>query len=232
MILRSSLICFLLAFGYLESVLGCGWYGDAESKGSHFNSQIVDHRGRIINHHSSAEDLFRSAEQLRTSITTRQEISQLLRLYERSASLGHVGAQYTLGLLFETGMHFPVDLQRAANWYRFSSAQGEPHAQHHLGMLYLDGRGVPLDVRQAEYWLLKAAKQGHTGAMPLLAKLYLSEHRDNVNAYLWSKTAASMGNKASEQVSRELLKMIPEHLVSRLNKRSAAMIRQWKSNRS
>ena len=214
--------------------LACGWFGDGESQMSISDAIIVDSSGDEISTRMGLHDadkMFQKAETVRRSGGGRRDHQQMLSWYERAASSGHIGAQYTLGLLYETGIMFKANIERAANWYRFAAGQGEPHAQHHLGMMYQDGRGVAQDDHRAIHWLETASEQGHVGAMPLLAQLYWGRGDKDVNrvmAYQWWLTASQLGNRDSQNQYMKISPQLSDRERSQAESQSARWLQSWK----
>lgn len=106
-----------------------------------------------------------------------------------AARQGGASAQYLVGVYYETGRNLPVDLQRAAYWYRRGADGDFPHAKYRLAILHTSGRGATLDILEVDKLLDDAARQGHQPAQRDYA-LFLyrdapAELRDPVRAYAW-----------------------------------------------
>ncbi len=90
----------------------------------------------------------------------------------RCAEQGHVGAQVSLGIKYNTGGGVargsvnrvrevvPEDLAEAVRWFRRAAEQGNAGAQFNLGTMYVRGRGVPEDLVLAYMWWDLSAAQG------------------------------------------------------------------------
>jgi len=90
----------------------------------------------------------------------------------RCAEQGHVGAQVSLGIKYNTGGGVargsvnrvrevvPEDLAEAVRWFRRAAEQGNAGAQFNLGTMYVRGRGVPEDLVLAYMWWDLSATQG------------------------------------------------------------------------
>lgn len=102
-----------------------------------------------------------------------KEYDQALKCFRQAAKLGHAGAQYTLGLWYDSGQGVQKDLQQAIYWYRKAAEKGHDDAQNMLGFHYEIGLGVEEqdDYQLAVYWYRKAAEQGNEYAIRNLERL-------------------------------------------------------------
>lgn len=94
----------------------------------------------------------------------RGDYATAMRFWRPLAEQGGAGAQYNLGLMYETGEGVPQDYVEAVRWYRLAAEQGHTGAQNNLGVMYANGQGVPQDYVEAHMWLNLAAAQGHEAA--------------------------------------------------------------------
>ena len=81
-----------------------------------------------------------------------------------AAEQEHPDAQYTLGIMYDTGRGVPQDYAEAVAWFRRAAEQEHAKAQNYLGVRYAKGRGVPQDYAEAVRWFRRAAEQEHPGA--------------------------------------------------------------------
>ena len=102
-----------------------------------------------------------------------KEYDHALKYFRQAAKLGHAGAQYTLGLWYDSGQGVQKDLQQAIYWYRKAAEKGHDDAQNMLGFHYEIGLGVEEqdDYQLAVYWYRKAAEQGNEYAIRNLERL-------------------------------------------------------------
>lgn len=115
------------------------------------------------------------------------------RNYERAADLGHVEAQWELGLKAFTERRYDVAAARLEQ----AAAQGHSNALNHLGVMYLDGLGpvAQHDAKAVELFRL-SAEAGDPWAMNNLSYCLYEERgcaRDEPQIYLWSQRAADAG---------------------------------------
>jgi len=121
-----------------------------------------------------------------------------LKEWRPLAEQGDAGAQFNLGLLYDTGRGVPQNYAEAAKWYRLAADGGYDKAQFNLALMYNNGTGVTQDYAEAMKWFRLAAEQGHRGAMKTLSFLYWGGEgvaRDYVEAYMWYSLAATLGNE-------------------------------------
>jgi len=85
---------------------------------------------------------------------------QALKWYTKAGELGHIIAQYNLGILYKNGMGIEHDDVKSVYWYTKAAEQGHSSAQNNLALCYDSGDGVEIDEARAVEWFTKAAKQG------------------------------------------------------------------------
>ncbi|MCA9806215.1 MAG: sel1 repeat family protein, partial [Cyanobacteria bacterium HKST-UBA02] len=78
--------------------------------------------------------------------------------YMQAAEHGSVAACAELGHMFERGIGFGRDLDRAVSWYQKAAAKGDAFAMVDLGQMYESGSGVPQDFRKAMELYERASK--------------------------------------------------------------------------
>jgi len=128
-----------------------------------------------------------------------QDVSKALRLYERSAAMGHHFAQYRLGLLLHLAHERsgrPEELSEGAGWIRCAAEQGFAPAQRTYGLLLASGAGVAQDYGQAARWMQRAAEQLDHEAANILGGFHLKGHgvpRDARSAARWYSLSAEAG---------------------------------------
>ena len=81
--------------------------------------------------------------------------------YRKSAEQGDSGAQFNLGIMYDSGEGVPEDDAKAVHWWRKAAKQGDSGAQNNLGIMYAKGEGSPEDYVQAYAWISIAAAQGN-----------------------------------------------------------------------
>ncbi len=120
---------------------------------------------------------------------TTHDFSRLLK----KAGHGDIGAQFRVGLAYETGSGVKQDYAEAVRWYLTSANHGDSSAQNNLGTLYLRGTGVPRDTSAALKWYMRAATQGLAAAENNLGAMYAHGTgvvRDDNAALMWYRKAA------------------------------------------
>jgi len=90
-----------------------------------------------------------------------------------AAKVGHVYAQYNIGLMYEQGLGTGKNAKEAVYWYNESAMQGNSAAQFNLGVCYENGIGTTVDFEKANAWYRKASAQGDGLAVGNLGMLYI-----------------------------------------------------------
>ena len=103
------------------------------------------------------------------------------------AERGDAAAQVALAGMLRAGNGRPVDLVRAAYWYRRSADAGNAVAQMNLGEMYQQGWGIKRDPIKALIWYERAAAQGNDWAIArrdALAKTMTADQRETARSLL------------------------------------------------
>ena len=99
--------------------------------------------------------------------------SESERLLLQAGQLGSVNAQGLLGCLYATGDYsWPMDLVKAAAWYRLAAERGDQGSQYELGFMLLLGEGEPKNIEEGLMWLERAGELGNNDACKLLGDCY------------------------------------------------------------
>ena len=77
-----------------------------------------------------------------------------------AAGKGDAEAQFMTGRAHANGEGAPLDLAKAAGFYRKAAEQGNAKAQNNLAWFYIEGKGVTKNAIEGLRWLRKAAEQG------------------------------------------------------------------------
>jgi len=101
-----------------------------------------------------------------------KDSSQMIKLYEESAQLGHVKAQLRMAFFFETGTILEKDAKSCFEWYKKAAENGEVKAQFSVAMCYYKGQGCKKDEEAAVEWFRKAADAGFERALYNLGYCY------------------------------------------------------------
>lgn len=179
-------------------ILACGWWGDGEHSSDNANIvRLPDYPILNSQQLTDADHLTSLGNQYRSTMDAHHNYSRAVHFYQLAAELGHTGAQYNLGLMYEMGLGVMVDRNRAAGWYRLAAEKGNVHAQHHLGELMISGNGLDRDLERGLNWLLLSARSGHIDLFGRLASLYWE--RQPVKDYrlhtaLWATLAVENGD--------------------------------------
>lgn len=127
----------------------------------------------------------------------RQDFAAASKELRPLADRGDAEAQFRVGLMYEFGKGFSVDMPRAIAWLGKSAAQGHVAAQLELGVIYANGEGVPKDSTKAVAWFRKAAMQGNATGQYNLGLMYAKGSGvglDIAQAIAWFRKAAEQGD--------------------------------------
>ena len=94
----------------------------------------------------------------------RGDYETAMQLWRPLAERGFAGAQFNIGLAYETGNGVLRDYSEGMKWYRLAAEQAFTNAQYSLGYMYANGQGVPRDIIQVHMWSHLAAIHGIEGA--------------------------------------------------------------------
>lgn len=120
------------------------------------------------------------------------------------AKQGDPEAQFSLGLLYDTGGRGKRNPEQAVYWFKKAAAAGVAGACLYLGMKYEFGAGVTQNKKKAYHWYEQAALQGWAQAAFMLGSLYLrSSPADQVRGCSWLGIAAEQGYPAAEQARQQ-----------------------------
>ena len=95
--------------------------------------------------------------------------------WERAATVGHLEAQYQLGITYYQGARgIPKSLATAEQWWKEAARRGHPGSQYAYGLMHLEGIGVRTNPGVGYALINIAAAQGHDDASAMRTQLQLS----------------------------------------------------------
>ena len=106
------------------------------------------------------------------------------------------GAEYALGLRYETGDGTAIDLPEAIIWYRQAVVRGHAMAMLAVGQMYEAGKGVEQNDAEAARWYRRAAKFESPQAQYNLARMLATGsgvEPDHAKAIGWNDKSARQG---------------------------------------
>lgn len=103
--------------------------------------------------------------------TVDNNYAEALVAYQQAADKNDPIGQFNLGLIFEKGKGFAVDLTKAENLYQLAAEHGLSPAMVQLAGLYFNGINGARDTDQALLWYKKAAGVGDRDALYQLGLL-------------------------------------------------------------
>lgn len=89
--------------------------------------------------HGDAEAQFDLAQMFQYGIGVQKSTLQAIYYYEKAAEQQHVGAEYSLGIIYLTDDHDPKNFQRGLDWLTDAAFKGNSYAQYVLGNMMMYG---------------------------------------------------------------------------------------------
>ena len=147
-----------------------------------------------------AEEYYEEAE--RNSDESAENTSEkVLKLYEKSALLGNIKAEYLLGNYYQYGNRITLDNEKARKMYELAARQGDAQSQVTLGNMYQNG-DLGYDAKKAFYWYDQAALSGNLLGLLEQGKAYergIGTIRDLNLAIKTLRKASNLGNILSKK---------------------------------
>ena len=126
----------------------------------------------------------------------KQNDTEAVKWFRKSAEAGFASAQFNLGVAYETGRGVKQDNSEGVKWHRRASEQGVAVAQYNLGVSYDVGVGVEQDYKEAVKLYKKAAEAGSADAQFNLGIMYDNGRgvdQNDAKAVKWWRCAALQG---------------------------------------
>lgn len=102
-----------------------------------------------------------------------------------------------LGVMYNYGYSYDVNLEKALSYYKKAAVLGNPDAQFNIGQMYFEGEGIAKNFEEAFKWYSLSADQNYPLAKLQLATLYFKGYGVKVdinNAIEIIKPLANAGN--------------------------------------
>lgn len=126
-------------------------------------------------------------------ISIEKNITKAIEFFKLATSLGHDGAPFNLGMLYEEGEDdLKCNLTEAVKYYEIAAELGSRRGAHRLGMLYESGEKIERNISKAVRYYKRAVELNsehgdHNNVAELLIRLYekgadLAENEDNILA--------------------------------------------------
>ncbi|MEL7047444.1 MAG: tetratricopeptide repeat protein [Pseudomonadota bacterium] len=131
---------------------------------------------------------------------TKQNFSEAIGWYTRSANQGFAQSMYRLGTMYERGLGVDQHHVKAANYYEQAADRGNIKAMHNLAVLKAGSSTTSPDYLSAAHWFAKAADYGLADSQYNLAVLFengLGVKKDMVEAYKFFTLSAKSGDPES-----------------------------------
>lgn len=113
-----------------------------------------------------------------------------------AAQSGDSNAMYKVATMFDSGEHFPRDIDKALYWYDKAIDSGNAKAAHDLAVKFQYGLGVRVDLKRSRDLYYRAATQGFAGSQNNLGDLYergSGVPQSYADAAFWYARAAERG---------------------------------------
>ncbi len=144
------------------------------------------------------------------SMGLEKDMKRAILLWHKSAELGYVDAQNTLGLMYRDKFK---DYAKAIKFFQKGAEQENPRSEFLLGHMYANGMAVKQDYAKAAEFYQKAADQGYAMAQNNLALMYMNGQgvkQDKIKSYQFYTKAAKQGSTDAQRSLDILCKENPE----------------------
>ena len=132
-----------------------------------------------------------------------KSIKDAIDWYRKSADQGFSGAQFNLGVIYDTGKGVPKDKAEAARFYLLAAEQGVKEAMCNLGCILLKGAsGIEKNEVEAVRWFKNASDLNCPYGQNSLASCYLKGRgikKDKDEAFRLYKLSAEQGYARARQ---------------------------------
>ncbi|NVN97335.1 sel1 repeat family protein, partial [Candidatus Nomurabacteria bacterium] len=131
----------------------------------------------------------------------KQNTSEALKWFKKSAENGYSTAQYNLGIMYEYGEKVEVDYLEAIRLYSNAAKQNNADAMSAIGSMYLYGKGVAKNESEALKWFMKADDNGSNTAPFEICKMYMygiGLTKDEKTAIMWLSKAVERNNSDAQ----------------------------------
>lgn len=105
--------------------------------------------------------------------------AEALKCFQTAYDMGHSGAMYNLGYMYENGEGVVRDTRKAFDWYLKAANYGDVEAMSMVADRYLLGNGVSENRSEAFKWHKKAAGYGNLNSMVSIAILYATDSQED-----------------------------------------------------
>ena len=155
--------------------------------------------------HSNAETIDQHYEmgvRLLSGPIPERDYKEAAKFLTFAAEMGHHGAQFKLGSLYEHGIGVKKNLDTSFEWFTKSAEGQNVYAQNQLGWIYTNGHRVNKDYDQAVRWFKLASQRNYCVAQANLSTMY----RDGKGVKQDYALAKTWWNLALESDTENILK--------------------------
>ncbi len=121
---------------------------------------------------------------------TESELKEASQIYTRLAEQGNITAQVKLAYLYQNGIYFSKNYQKAYHWYQLAAQKNNTLAEYVLGNMYQIGQGTTRDLAKAKHWYQQAAKENFVPAQVALGFVNEVDMHNYQRALYWYEKAA------------------------------------------
>ena len=201
----------VLMLTVVVSVLLAGDFDEAEkeAEAEHYVKAIKLYQ-RASDHGDPKASFYLGMFYLMGSMGLEKDTKRAILLWHKSAELGYVDAQNTLGLMYRDKFK---DYAKAIKFFQKGVEQGNPRSEFLLGHMYANGMAVKQNYVKAAELYQKAADQGYVMAQNNLALMYmngLGVEQDKRKSYQFYTEAAKQGCIDAQKNLDILCKESPE----------------------
>lgn len=120
-----------------------------------------ERKPNIIDSYAQAVELFKA-----------EQYAQAYPLLKELAESGHPAAQNDLGVMYDRGLHVPVDKEVSFYWCEKAAEGGNGAAMDNIGKAYLTGDGVEVNCKMAVFWFEKGVQKSIVESAFNLSNMY------------------------------------------------------------
>ena len=121
-------------------------------------------------------------------------MSYVASIYQALADKGNEQALLKLGFMYQNGIYFSANPQKATEYYLKAAQKNNAMAQYQLGFFNQLGLSGKAKANSAIHWYAKAAKNNYVPAMVGLGFIYENDKNNYKKAEFWYAKASEQQN--------------------------------------
>lgn len=123
------------------------------------------------------------------------EMKKAVDIYQKLAAKQDSYVELKLGYMYQQGIYFQRNPERALYWYKQSAAHGNKIAQYQLGEMYFLGCGISRNIDLALKYYEESAAQQFAPAMAAIGYIKAVSQFDYRDAIKWYQKAEELNDK-------------------------------------